>query len=94
MDMRLAFTEFLIAFCAVALADRIPGVLARLTEALGMTRPLAAVGDALAAGSETGWYVYFSRDAVTGEPRVTPVAPPAPAARPRPQRDTRPRLRA
>lgn len=96
MDIRLAFTEFLFAFCAVVLADRVYGVFERLGAALGFTRPLAQAGDALLAASRGDWYVHFSRDAVTGQPVVTPRPAPLaqPAAKPRPARDARPRLRA
>ncbi|WP_428565332.1 MAG: hypothetical protein ACP59X_04075 [Solidesulfovibrio sp. DCME] len=96
MDIRLAFTEFLFAFCAVVLADRVYGVFSRLGAAFGLTRPLAEMADAVTAGSRGDWYVHFSRDAITGQP--TAVTRPAPAARPagktRPVRDARPRLHA
>lgn len=95
MDLRLAFTEFLFAFCAVALADRVHGVCARLTAALFGRRAPTSRRPAAATGGT--WYVYFSRDAVTGQPRLTPprVVPGArPAARPAHVVDRRPRLRA
>ncbi|WP_300160146.1 hypothetical protein [Solidesulfovibrio sp.] len=96
MDMRWAFTEFLFAFCLVVLADRVYGVFGRIGAALGLSRPLAAAGDALAAASPGDWYVFFSRDAVTGHPTITelPASSTGRPAAPRPRRDARPRLHA
>lgn len=95
MDIRLAFTEFLFAFCAVVLADRVYGVFERLGALFGFSRPLAEAGDALLAASRGGWYVHFSRDAITGQPVVTPrSAPTASPVRSRRVRDARPRLQA
>ncbi len=94
MDIRLAFTEFLFAFCAVVLADRVHGVLSRLGAAFGLARPLAGMAEAVAAGSRGDWYVHFSRDAITGKPSAVTRPAARPADKTRPARDARPRLHA
>uniref|UniRef100_I2Q3F5 Uncharacterized protein n=1 Tax=Desulfovibrio sp. U5L TaxID=596152 RepID=I2Q3F5_9BACT len=101
MDMRLAFTEFLFAFCAVVLADRVYGFSERFLAARGRTRPAAdAPKPAWTDGPACDWYVHFYRSDLTGDTvrpvRPAPTAPSptvrAPSAGAR--RDTRPRLRA
>jgi hypothetical protein len=79
MDMRLAFTEFLFAFCAVVLADRVYGFSERLLSARGRTRPARTVSKPdRADGPACDWYVHFYRSDLTGD-SVRPVRP-APAA--------------
>jgi hypothetical protein len=91
MEWRLAFTEFLFAFCAVVLADRVHGFSERLLAALGWTRPVTTAGVAAA----NDWYVHFHRRDITGEAKqpARPVPTVRPVAR-RPRPDFRPRLRA
>ncbi|EHJ46023.1 hypothetical protein DFW101_0006 [Solidesulfovibrio carbinoliphilus subsp. oakridgensis] len=101
MDMRLAFTGFLFAFCAVVLADRVYGFSERFLAARGRTRPGAAASRPdWTDGPACDWYVHFYRSDLTGETvrpvRSAPAAPSptfrAPSAASR--RDTRPRVRA
>lgn len=100
MELRLAFTEFLCAFCAVVLADRVYGFSDRLLGNLGLRNARQqSVRPAWQAQSDNDWYVHFHRNELTGTDVPTPRAT-APAARPTPtptrsaHRDTRPRLRA
>jgi hypothetical protein len=96
MDLRMAFTAFLFAFCAVVLADRIHGVCEQLATALGLKRPVAALPlDGVAAKAANSWYVFFSPKTLTGGIGVAPrpTVTVRPVAR-RAFRDTRPRLRA
>ncbi len=101
MDMRLAFTEFLLAFCAVVLADRVYGFSERFLAARSRTRPAAdARKPAWTDDPTSDWYVYFHRNDLTGgivrplreAPRAPSATVRAPSAAPR--RDTRPRLQA
>jgi len=101
MEWRLAFTEFLLAFCAVVLADRVYGFSERLAAALRGTHSVRDTPQpALAAGLAGDWYVHFYRSDLTGEKpvrrRETLASRPRVGApgvcRPRP--DARPRLRA
>lgn len=100
MELRLAFTEFLLAFCAVVLADRVYGFSARIAAAFGLSpKTSQTIEPALRAGMAHDWYVHFHRSTITGElnptPRPVASAPrtsQAPTRRPRP--DSRPRLRA
>ncbi|MFU2207618.1 hypothetical protein [Solidesulfovibrio sp. C21] len=93
MELRLAFTEFLFAFCAVVLADRIYGFSDRL---LGR---FARKSDKpqLQATSANDWYVHFHRSDLTGEEEPSQPAAPAarvtPAVARQPRCDSRPRLR-
>lgn len=95
MELRLVFTEFVFAFCAVALVDRIRVVCANLAWRLGLRRS-AVVGptQVLAAGESERWYVFFAREDLTG-PAGDDAAPTL-SVRPAPRRavpDRRPRLR-
>ncbi|EFL52150.1 hypothetical protein DesfrDRAFT_0970 [Solidesulfovibrio fructosivorans JJ]] len=94
MELRLAFTEFLFAFCAVVLADRVYGFSDRLLGRFAHKTDKPQ----LRAASANDWYVYFHRSDLTGEKEpARPAAPAArviPAAARQPRRDSRPRLRA
>lgn len=94
MELRLAFTEFLFAFCAVVLADRVYGFSDRL---LGRSARKSDKPQ-LQATSANDWYVHFYRSDLTGEKQPSqPAAPSArvvPTAARQPRRDSRPRLRA
>ena len=98
MELRLAFTEFLFAFCAVVLADRVYGFSDRLLSRFGRGSAKTAVRPAWQATDANDWYVHFYRSALTGEEKPSqPTAPTArvtPSADRRARRDTRPRLRA
>ena len=101
MALRLAFTEFLLAFCAVVLADRVYGFSARIAAAFGLTKTTSqTIEPALRAGMAHDWYVHFHRSTITGENVATPrPAATAPrtgqtSTRQRPRRDSRPRLQA
>lgn len=73
MEWRLAFTGFLLAFCAVVLADRVHGFSARLAAACGLVRPGESPGArALEAGPACDWYVHFHRSDLTGD-ALSPV---------------------
>ncbi len=101
MEMRLLFTEFIFAFCAVVMADRTYGFSQRFTAAWRRKTPAApAPRPALSTGPACDWYVHFYRSDLTGDvscparpqtPQPRPKAPAAPAQR---RRDDRPRLRA
>ena len=100
MELRLAFTEFLLAFCAVVMADRVYGFSARLASLFFKSESATKhIAPALSDGMAHDWYVHFHRGTLTGD--LTPATrKPAPAARStttpakRPRTDSRPRLRA
>lgn len=100
MELRLAFTEFLFAFCAVVLADRVHGFSERVLVALGWARPASeAQKPALTDGLACDWYVHFYRSDLTGDRRPSRTTPGAPCrtvlSPPKSvRRDSRPRLRA
>jgi hypothetical protein len=100
MELRLAFTEFVFAFCAVVMADRIHGFSERMLTALGLRRSRQPAKADLVTAGANDWYVHFYRSELTGalRPRTpgavrTPSRTTAPTAA-RPRRDTRPRLQA
>ncbi len=99
MEWRLAFVTFLLAFCAVVLADRLHGFAARRAVPGGPARlrpagfPAAAT---VAVCASHDWYVHFYRSGLTGDAGTTPArtrTPAMPAGR-RVRADARPRLRA
>jgi hypothetical protein len=95
MELRLAFTEFLFAFCAVVLADRAHGFSERILTALGWARSVETrPAPALETGMTCDWYVHFYRSELTGDDR-RPARPGAvtPAVR-HTRSDSRPRLQA
>ncbi len=95
MEWRLAFVEFVFAFCAVVLADRVHGFSGRLLAAAFGGRAETPRDAAAAASGRHDWYVRYHRDDLTGAFGKAPEH--GQAARPemaRPHRDARPRLHA
>ena len=95
MEWRLAFVEFVFAFCAVVLADRLHGFSGRLLAAAFGGRAEKSLVAAAAASGRHDWYVRYHRGDLTGALSKAPES--GQAARPelaRPRRDARPRLHA
>ncbi len=68
MVMRMIFTEFLLAFCAVHIASEIQSYLSRKFAAYrGLAGRKAESAKSRNCAIRGDWYVYFQRSQLTGE---------------------------